>query len=165
MGPSSLSGHSLSPDFGLAPGQPSLLPKVVARQAWRSGRAHTHTHTNTKPGSIPYPQIGGPGGKPAAAARTGQGAEGQKAIFRRGRETGSHGEGGGANEVGIPSEFAPGRLWRRLRRSRTAGGPRTTWGTGEGIPSWRLPGACPGQVGWGDRGRGQAPSPRASAPP
>lgn len=77
---------------------------------------------------------------------------------------GFHGERGEANEVGILTKFAPGRLWRRLGLPRTAGGHRATWGTGGAVSSRRLPGAFLEPLGW-ETGGGQAAEPRASAPP
>lgn len=94
-------------------------------------------------------------------------AEGLKdeAGIAEGAGEGSPGEGE-ANEVGILSEFAPGELWqRRARAPQNCGASFNYLGDGRGslflAPSWGPPGA----VGLGDRGRGQAPLPRASAPP
>lgn len=88
--------------------------------------------------------------------RSGYGGGGGRGVSWRGK--------GGRHPSGIcPRKAVCSRGWRGL--PRTAGGHLTTWGRGGAGSPGRLPGAGPRAVGLGDGGRGQAPWPRASAPP
>lgn len=88
----------------------------------------------------------------------------RKGVTRRGLGEGSHGGGGEANEVGILTEFPPGRLWQRLDSPEL----REVLELPGGREGMFLPvtsqGSAPA-IGLGGEGRGQAPAPRASAPP
>lgn len=84
MDTSSLSGHSQSPDFGLAPGQPLLWSKLVARQGPYSGRQDLRASLIRRSGPLAA-------GKQAAAALQGRELEEERGT-RSGRERGLTGE-------------------------------------------------------------------------
>lgn len=122
MDPSSLSGHSQSPDFGLDPGQPLLWSKLVARQGPYSGHQDLKASLIRRSG-------------PLAAGR--QLPPYRARNWKRKKVPGAGGRGVSpgrrrATRGRHPHGISPRKAMAKARVSRTAGGPRATWGTGGG---------------------------------
>lgn len=145
------------PDVALAPGRPSLWPKTLTRLGRCSGRQEL----------VVSPQVGIPGVGPAAAALTGQ-ETGAERGYLGGGGRGVSWEGGGAEHVGIPTEFPPGKTveeaWAPQNRGRSA----SYLGGGRGrlllVPSRGLPRAAEAQVRLPRQGRLPHPSRGAGVP-